>query len=73
MEQKVGVLEVPKKPDVPTKTEISEYQKTIITVKKARKIVGKELSDKFSDEQLGQLIRGLSIIARELLEASLVP
>lgn len=62
-----------KEPDVPTKTEISEYQKPIITVKEARKIVGKELSDKFSDEQLGQLIRGLSIIARELLEASLVP
>lgn len=62
-----------KKPDVPAKTEISEYQKPIITVKEARKVIGKELSDKFSDEQLGQLIRGLSIIARELLEASLVP
>jgi hypothetical protein len=64
---------VSKKPDVPTKTETSEYEKPIITVKEARKIIGKELSDRFSDEQLGRFIGKLSTIARESLKASLVP
>lgn len=62
-----------KKPDIPTKTEINEYQKPIITVKEARKVIGKELSDRLSDEQLGWLIGRFSTIAKESLEASLVP
>lgn len=70
---KVGVFEVSKKPNVPAKIKNNEDQKPVITVKEARKIIGKELSDKLSDEQLGRLIGEFSTIARESLEASLVP
>ncbi len=62
-----------KKPNVPAKIKNNEDQKPVITVKEARKIIGKELSDKLSDEQLGRLIGEFSTIARESLEASLVP
>lgn len=62
-----------KKPETSVKTEIDKHQKPIITVKEARKVIGKELSSKLSDEQLGCLIGDFSTIAREMLEASLVP
>lgn len=62
-----------KKHDVSAKIKNNEDHKPVITVKEARKIIGKGLSDKLSDEQLGRLIGEFSTIARESLEASLVP
>ena len=62
-----------KKPDVPAKTEISKYQKPIITVKEARKILGKKASDQLSNEAVGRLIGSMTLIADRLLESRLVP
>lgn len=62
-----------KKPDVPTKTETSEYEKPIITVKEARKILGKKVSDQLSDEEVGRLIGSMAFLANRLLEAKSVP
>jgi len=64
---------VSKIPDVPTKTEISEYQKPIITVKEARKILGKKVSDRLSDEEVGRLIGSMAFLADRLLETKSVP
>ncbi len=73
MEQKAEGLEVSKKPDVSTKTEISEYQKSIITVKEARKILGKKVSDGLSDEEVGRLIGSMTFLANRLLDTRIVP
>lgn len=64
---------MPKKPDVSTKTEISQYQKPIITVKEARKILGKKVSDRLSDEEVGRVIGGMAFLADRLLGAKTVP
>lgn len=47
--------------------------KPIISVKEARKLLGKKVSDQLPDEQIGQLIGVFSVIAKDSLEASLVP
>lgn len=62
-----------KNPYVPTKTEIDKYQKPIISVKEARKILGKNVSDQLSDEELGRLIGNMAFIANRLLDLKLVP
>ena len=40
-----------------------------ITIKEARKILGKEVSDKLSDEELQQTISDLEAIARMTLKS----
>lgn len=62
-----------KKPYVPAKTEISKYQKPIITIKEARKILGKNVSERLSDEEVGRLIGSMSFLANRMLEAKIVP
>lgn len=47
--------------------------KPIITIKEARKLIGKRLSDQLPDEDLGRLIGAMSSLANRLLEARLVP
>lgn len=61
-----------KNPYVPAKTEIDKYQKPIITIKEARKILGKQVSDRLSDEEVGRLIGGMAFLANRLLEAKSV-
>lgn len=62
-----------KKPYVPAKTETSEYEKPIITIKEARKILGKKVSDQLSDEEVGKLIGSMAFLANRLLEVKSVP
>lgn len=62
-----------KKPYVPAKTEIDKYQKPIIAVKEARKILGKQVSDRLSDEEVGRLIGGMTFLVDRLLEIKSVP
>lgn len=47
--------------------------KPIISVKEARKILGKKVSDQLSDEAVGELIGSMSFLADRLLEAKSVP
>ncbi len=47
--------------------------KPIISVKEARKIIGKEASSRFSDEELGHIIGQMNFLANKMLDASLVP
>ncbi len=58
-------------------SEINTFEKynlkPIISVKEARKLLGKKVSDQLPDEQIGQLIGDFSAIAKDSLEASLVP
>lgn len=55
-----------------TSQNYDEY-KPIITVKEARKIIGKKLSDQFSDEELGELIGQMEFIADRMITNNLVP
>lgn len=57
-----------------TKTDqIYDEYKPIITVKEARKIIGKKLSDQLSDEELGGLIGNMTLIADRLIANNPVP
>lgn len=47
--------------------------KPIISVKEARKLLGKKISDQLSDEEVGELIGNMSFLANRLLEAKSVP
>ncbi len=47
--------------------------KSIISVKEARKLLGKKVSDQLSDEAVGELIGNMSFLAGRLLEAKSVP
>lgn len=47
--------------------------KPIISVKEARKLLGKKVSDQLSDEAVGELIGNMSFLADRLLEAKSVP
>lgn len=52
---------------------INSQYKPIITVKEARKILGKNISDLLSDEEVGRLIGSMSEIANRLLSMKSVP
>lgn len=45
----------------------------IISVKEARKLLGKKISDQLSDEEVGGFIGDMSFLANRLLEAKSVP
>ncbi len=62
-----------KKHNVPAKTKSNEDQKPVITVKEARKILGKKVSDQLSDEEVGRLIGSMSFLANRMIEAKIVP
>lgn len=47
--------------------------KPIISVKEARKLLGKKVSDQLSDEDVGRFIGNMSFLADSLLEAKSVP
>lgn len=47
--------------------------KLIISVKEARKLLGKKISDQLSDEEVGVLIGNMSFLANRLLETKSVP
>ena len=57
------------------KTNIFEQYslKPIISVKEARKLLGKKVSDQLSDEEVGGLIGSMSFLADRLLETKTVP
>lgn len=53
---------------------LEEYNlKPIISVKEARKLLGKKVSDRMSDEEVGRLIGNMSFLANWLLETKSVP
>lgn len=53
---------------------LEEYNlKPIISVKEARKLLGKKVYDQLSDEETGKLIGDMSFLANRLLEAKSVP
>ena len=62
-----------KKHNVTAKTKSNEDQKPVITVKEARKILGKKVSDQLSDEEVGRLIGSMSFLANRMIEAKIVP
>lgn len=45
----------------------------IISIKEARKLLGKKISDQLSDEEVGEFIGGMSFLANRLLETKSVP
>lgn len=47
--------------------------KPIISVKEARKLLGKKVSDQLSDEVVGELIGSMGFLADRLLEVKTVP
>lgn len=47
--------------------------KPIISVKEARKLLGKKVSDQLSDEEVGRIIGSMSFLANRLLETKSVP
>ena len=47
--------------------------KPIISVKEARKFLGKKVSDQLSDEEVGGLIGGMNFLADRLLDVKSVP
>lgn len=47
--------------------------KPIISVKEARKLLGKKISDQLSDEEVGRLIGDISFLANRLLGTKSVP
>lgn len=47
--------------------------KPIISVKEARKLLGKKVSDQLSDEEVGRLIGNMSFLVDRLLDAKHVP
>ncbi len=47
--------------------------KPIISIKEARKLLGKKISDRLSDEEVGGLIGDMSFLADRLLEVRSVP
>lgn len=47
--------------------------KPIISVKEAKKLLGKKISDQLSDEEVGGLIGNMSFLANRLLETKSVP
>lgn len=63
-----------KKPSASTekKNNYAQY-KAIITVKEARKLLGKNISDKLSDEEVGNLVGSMGFLANRLLETKTVP
>lgn len=51
-----------------------EYNlKPAISIKEARKILGKKISDQLSDEEVGGLIGHMSLMAERLLTTKSVP
>lgn len=56
-----------------TKTFENCHLKPIISVKEARKLLGKKVSDQLSDEEVGRLIGNMSFLANWLLETKSVP
>lgn len=54
-------------------TTITYDLKPIISVKEARKLLGKKVSDQLSDEVVGELIGSMSSLADRLLEVKTVP
>jgi len=46
--------------------------KPIISIKEARKILGKKVSDPLSDEEVGRLIGDMTLLANRLLEVKSV-
>lgn len=59
------------------KTRVGEYNpetdSIIISVKEARRILGKELSDKLSDEDLARTIGLFHKMAESILDSDIVP
>ena len=56
--------------------EINDFlasEKSIISIKEARKILGKEISDKISDEDLTGLIKMINKMANNFINDNLVP
>lgn len=47
--------------------------KPIISIREARKFLGKKVSDQLSDEEIGKLIENMSFLSNRLLEAKTVP
>lgn len=47
--------------------------KPVISIKEARKLLGKKISDQLSNEEVGRLIGNMSFLANRLLEAKSVP
>lgn len=47
--------------------------KPIISIREARKLLGKKVSDQLSDEEIGKLIENMSFLSNRLLEAKTVP
>lgn len=56
-----------------TKTFPKYNLKPIISVKEARKLLGKKVSDQLSDEEVGRLIDDMDFLANRLLETKSVP
>lgn len=50
-----------------------ETDSIIISVKEARKILGKEMSDKLSDEDLARMIGLFHKMAESILDSDIVP
>lgn len=50
-----------------------ETDSIIISVKEARKILGKEMSDKLSDEDLAKMIGLFHEMAENILDSDIVP
>lgn len=57
----------------PKQTLDSPFDKPIISVKEARKLLGKKVSDQLPDEEVGRLIGDMSFLANRLLEIKSVP
>lgn len=51
----------------------TQTARPIISLKEARKIIGKELSDQLSDEYLADIIRQFSSLSRAILDTITVP
>lgn len=64
-----------KEDSIYSKTNILERYnlRPIISVKEARKLLGKKISDKLSDEDVLGLIGNMSFLANRLLETKTVP
>ena len=55
------------------KTRSPKQDSIIISVKEARKILGKEVSDKLSDADLARMIGLFSQMAESILDSDIVP
>lgn len=56
-----------------SKTSLRNFDEPIITVKEARKILGKNVSDRLSDEDLARVIGWMHKIVSNLIDANIVP